>query len=106
MVANALVLASPKPVLVGDAHAYRAFVGWRGRSDIRADFIASIVVEPLTGPLAELAGECLARAVGATTPDLLPWSADLFGVGLAERLTEGLYLRQRLSRPPAFSLLA
>ena len=44
---------------------------WRGRSDLHEDIIASVIVEPLTGRLAKLAGECLARVIGATTVDAI-----------------------------------
>lgn len=44
---------------------------WRGRSDIREDLLASVLVEPLTARLAKLAGECLARVAGATTVDAI-----------------------------------
>ncbi len=44
---------------------------WRGRSDVRVDILASVVVEPLTERLARLAGECLARVEGATTVDAI-----------------------------------
>jgi len=44
---------------------------WRGRSDIREHILASVVVEPLTEPLAKLAGECLARVSGSTTVDAI-----------------------------------
>lgn len=53
------------PVVPADVIA----VWWRGRSDIREDIIASVMVEPLTARLAKLAGECLARVVGATSVD-------------------------------------
>jgi len=44
---------------------------WRGRSDIREDILASVVVEPLGERLARLAGECLAAVDGATTVDAI-----------------------------------
>jgi predicted nucleic acid-binding protein len=44
---------------------------WRGRSDVREQILASLVVEPLTDRLARLAGECLARVGGATTVDAI-----------------------------------
>jgi predicted nucleic acid-binding protein len=44
---------------------------WRGRSDIREELLASMVVEPLTDRLARLAGECLARVAGSTTVDAI-----------------------------------
>jgi len=44
---------------------------WRGRSDLREHILASVIIEPLTAPLARLAGECLARVRGATTVDAI-----------------------------------
>ncbi len=44
---------------------------WRGRSDIREHILGSVVVEPLTAPLAKLAGECLATVTRATTVDAI-----------------------------------
>ena len=44
---------------------------WRGRTDIREHILASVVVEALTERLARVAGECLARAEGATTVDAI-----------------------------------
>jgi hypothetical protein len=44
---------------------------WRGRSDVREQILASVVVEPLTDRLARLAGECLARVGGSTTVDAI-----------------------------------
>jgi len=44
---------------------------WRGRSDLREDLLASMRIEPLTGRLAKLAGECLAVVRGATTVDAI-----------------------------------
>jgi hypothetical protein len=44
---------------------------WRGRSDVREDILASVVVEPLTERLARVAGECLASVRGSTTVDAI-----------------------------------
>jgi predicted nucleic acid-binding protein len=44
---------------------------WRGRSDLREDILASVVIEPLGERLARLAGECLAKVSGATTVDAI-----------------------------------
>ncbi len=42
---------------------------WRGRSDVRDAIRLSVRVEPLTDPIARLAGEALANVRGATTID-------------------------------------
>jgi predicted nucleic acid-binding protein len=42
---------------------------WRGRSDVRDRILASVVLEPLSGALAKLAGEALAHVRGATLVD-------------------------------------
>ena len=42
---------------------------WRGRTDLRDKILASVDVEPLTEPLAKLAGEALAVVRGATLVD-------------------------------------
>lgn len=44
---------------------------WRGRSDIREHILASVVIEPLTDRLARLAGESMAKVVGATSVDAI-----------------------------------
>jgi hypothetical protein len=44
---------------------------WRGRSDVRDNLLASVVVEPLSELLARLAGECMAAVAGATTVDAI-----------------------------------
>lgn len=44
---------------------------WRGRSDIREYILGSVVVEPLTEPLARIAGECVADVTGAATIDAI-----------------------------------
>lgn len=44
---------------------------WRGRTDIRERILESVVVEPLTEPLARLAGEAIASVRGATTVDAI-----------------------------------
>jgi predicted nucleic acid-binding protein len=42
---------------------------WRGRTDLRDSILESVDVEPLTEPLAKLAGEALAAVKGATLVD-------------------------------------
>jgi predicted nucleic acid-binding protein len=44
---------------------------WRGRTDLREAILESVDVEPLTGPLAKLAGEALAAVRGATLVDAI-----------------------------------
>jgi len=44
---------------------------WRGRSDIREHILGSVVIEPLTGELARLAGESIAAVKGATSVDAI-----------------------------------
>ncbi len=44
---------------------------WRGRSDIREHILASVSVEPLTEPLARLAGEAMARVGRSTSVDAI-----------------------------------
>lgn len=44
---------------------------WRGRTDIREHILESVVVEPLTGELARLAGESMAAVKGATSVDAI-----------------------------------
>ncbi len=44
---------------------------WRGRSDIREHILGFVSVEPLTEPLARLAGEAIAKVEGATTVDAI-----------------------------------
>lgn len=42
---------------------------WRGRTDLREDILASVLVEELSAPLARSAGEALAAVRGATAID-------------------------------------
>jgi hypothetical protein len=42
---------------------------WRGRTDIREHILGFVSVEPLTEPLARLAGEALAKVHGAGSVD-------------------------------------
>jgi hypothetical protein len=42
---------------------------WRGRTDLREALVASARVEPLSPPIARLAGEALAKVKGATSID-------------------------------------
>jgi hypothetical protein len=44
---------------------------WRGRTDVRDSILESVDVEPLTLPLAKLAGEALAAVRGATLVDAI-----------------------------------
>jgi predicted nucleic acid-binding protein len=44
---------------------------WRGRTDLRDAILASIEVEPVTTPLARLAGEAMAKVRGATLADAI-----------------------------------
>ena len=44
---------------------------WRGRSDIREHILASVVIEPLTAPLARLAGESMAAVPGSTSVEAI-----------------------------------
>jgi predicted nucleic acid-binding protein len=44
---------------------------WRGRTDLRDSILESVDVEPLTEPLAKLAGEALAAVKGATLVDAI-----------------------------------
>lgn len=44
---------------------------WRGRTDIREHILASVYVEPLTEPLARLAGEAMAHVKTASTVDAI-----------------------------------
>jgi hypothetical protein len=44
---------------------------WRGRTDIRERILEFVVVEPLDGPLARLAGEAMAVVRGATAVDAI-----------------------------------
>jgi predicted nucleic acid-binding protein len=44
---------------------------WRGRTDLRDSILASMDIEPLTEPLAKLAGETLAAVKGATLVDAI-----------------------------------
>lgn len=44
---------------------------WRGRSDLREKILLAVRVEPLSDPLAKLAGEALASIRGATTIDAI-----------------------------------
>jgi hypothetical protein len=46
-------------------------LGWRGRSDLREDIVASVRVEPLTDATARLAGEAIAHVKGATVVDAI-----------------------------------
>jgi hypothetical protein len=48
---------------------------WRGRTDLREALVASVRVEPLSQPLAMLAGEALAKVSGATTIDAFVMSS-------------------------------
>lgn len=48
---------------------------WRGRTDLREALIASTRIEPLTEPVARLAGEALAAVDGATTIDAFVMSS-------------------------------
>ncbi len=42
---------------------------WRGRTDLRESILESVDIEPLTEPVAKLAGEALAAVKGATLVD-------------------------------------
>lgn len=42
---------------------------WRGRTDIREAILSAAQIEPLSEPIARLAGEALAAVKGATTID-------------------------------------
>jgi hypothetical protein len=42
---------------------------WRGRTQLREAIISSVRIEPLTGPIARLAGEALAEVQDATAID-------------------------------------
>ena len=44
---------------------------WRGRTDVRDRILESVDVEPLTQPLAKLAGEALGAVKGATLVDAI-----------------------------------
>jgi predicted nucleic acid-binding protein len=44
---------------------------WRGRTDLRDAILDCVDVEPLTEPLAKLAGEALAAVPGATLVDAI-----------------------------------
>jgi predicted nucleic acid-binding protein len=44
---------------------------WRGRTDVRELILESVDVEPLTQPLAKLAGEALGAVRGATLVDAI-----------------------------------
>lgn len=44
---------------------------WRGRTDFREHVLGSVVVEPLTSELAQLAGESMAAVKGATSVDAI-----------------------------------
>jgi predicted nucleic acid-binding protein len=44
---------------------------WRGRTDVRTSILESVEIEPLTEPLAKLAGEALAAIKGATLVDAI-----------------------------------
>ena len=44
---------------------------WRGRTDVRADILDSVVVELLTPVIAKTAGEALAAVRGATAIDAI-----------------------------------
>ena len=44
---------------------------WRGRTDVREAILASVTIEPLTDPIAKLAGEAIAATAGATTIDAI-----------------------------------
>lgn len=44
---------------------------WRGRTDLRDRILESVDVEPLTQPLAKLAGEALGAVKGATLVDAI-----------------------------------
>lgn len=44
---------------------------WRGRTDVREHILNSVVVEPLTGGLAKLAGEAIAGVRGASSVDAI-----------------------------------
>lgn len=44
---------------------------WRGQTDLRENILACVDVEPLTLPLAKVAGEALASVRGATLVDAI-----------------------------------
>ncbi len=44
---------------------------WRGRTDLRERILAAVRVEPLSDPLARLAGEAIASVRGATAVDAI-----------------------------------
>lgn len=44
---------------------------WRGRTDVREHILGSVVIEPLTGELARLAGESMAAVKGSTSVDAI-----------------------------------
>ncbi len=44
---------------------------WRGRTDVRADILDSVVVEPLDSVIAQAAGEALAAVRSATAIDAI-----------------------------------
>lgn len=44
---------------------------WRGRSDFRESILGFVSVEPLTDPLARLAGEALAKVRSASSVDAI-----------------------------------
>ena len=44
---------------------------WRGRTDVRRDILAAILVEPMGVELARSAGDALAAVRGATTIDAI-----------------------------------
>ena len=44
---------------------------WRGRTDVRERILASVDVEPLTEPLAKIAGKALGAVRGATLVDAI-----------------------------------
>ena len=42
---------------------------WRGRTDVREEIVASVIVEGMTAPLCRAAGEALAAVAGSTLVD-------------------------------------
>ncbi len=67
---------------------------WRGRTDLRDDILASVVVEDLTPRIAKAAGEALAVVKGATTIDAIVMASAALRGDLV--LTSDVYDLERL----------
>jgi len=44
---------------------------WRGRTDVREAILDALIIEPVSAPIAKIAGEAMARVRGATLVDAI-----------------------------------